>query len=559
MDNKGMVSILNDYFSSVFTKEDLENMPEARNIILDGKNCSLEDIEINTNRIFKAITSLKANKAAGVDGIHSSFIKGCANGVGTPLELIFKKSMSTAEIPDDWKKANVTAIFKKGSKKQHGNYRPVSLTCHMGKILEKIIKEDLLQYLESNKLIFETQHGFRNKKSCLTNLLEFTKFVSDKMDEGKPVDVIYLDFQKAFDKVPHARLINKLKALGIGGNVLNWIREWLKDRVQRVVINGEESDWVHVSSGVPQGSVLGPILFIIYINDIDENILSLILKFADDTKLVREVSTLEERNKMIEDLSNIFKWSENWQMHFNIEKCKVMHLGNKNNCNEYHMGGKLLEEVEEEKDLGVIMSNKFKVDKQCVKVAKKANQVLGMIYRTFTCKNKQIILKLYKSLVRPHLDFCCQVWRPYLLKDVALIERVQRRATRMVQGFKELEYEVRLKNLGLTTLETRRIRADMIEVYKIINKLEGLDEKMFFERRGRASDPVTSTASSVNLRRNSCSIFKKRFRLDTGKFSFGNRVINEWNKLPDSVVLEKNFNAFKGKLDIYLKQVGGLK
>ena len=194
--------------------------------------------------------------------------------------------MSTAEIPDDWKKANVTAIFKKGSKKQPGNYRPVSLTCQMGKVLEKIIKEDLVHYLESNKLIFETQHGFRIKKSCLTNLLEFTKFVGDKIDEGKPVDVIYLDFQKAFDKVPHIRLINKLKALGIGGNVLNWIREWLKDRVQRVVINGEKSDWAHVSSGVPQGSVLGPILFIIYINDIDESILSLILKFADDTKLV---------------------------------------------------------------------------------------------------------------------------------------------------------------------------------------------------------------------------------------------------------------------------------
>ena len=476
-----------------------------------------------------------------------------------PLELLFKKSLSLGVIPNDWKKANVTAIFKKGSRKQPGNYRPVSLTCQMGKILEKIIKEDLVHYLESNKLIFETQHGFRSKKSCLTNLLEFSQFVSDKIDDGKPVDVIYLDFQKAFDKVPHIRLINKLQALGIRGSVLNWIREWLKNRVQRVVINGEESDWIPVSSGVPQGSVLGPILFIIYINDIDENILSLILKFADDTKLVREVSTLEERNKLIEDLSNVFKWSEDWQMHFNIDKCKVMHLGKKNIGNDYHMGGKLLEVVEEERDLGVIMSNKFKVDKQCVNAAKKANQILGLIYRTFSCKDKEIILKLYKSLVRPHLDFCSQVWRPYLQKDITLIERVQKRATRMVHGFKGLDYEVRLKKLGLTTLETRRIRADLLEVYKIMNKLEGLDENLFFERRCRVMDPVTSIASSISLRKNSCSIFKKRFRLNTGKFSFGNRVVNEWNKLPDSVILEKNINAFKGKLDIYLKQVRGLK
>ena len=149
------------------------------------------------------------NKAAGLDGLNSSFIKGSSAGIVKPLELIFKKSLETGEIPNDWKKANVSVIFKKGSK-EPGNYRPVSLTCHVGKILEKIIKEDMVRFLEANNIFSDSQHGFRNKKSCLTNLLEFVNYVSNKIDEGKPVDIAYLDFQKAFDKVPHERLLAKL-------------------------------------------------------------------------------------------------------------------------------------------------------------------------------------------------------------------------------------------------------------------------------------------------------------------------------------------------------------
>ena len=216
-------------------------------------------------------------------------------------------------------------------------------------MFERILKDDLVNYLESNDLLYSSQHGFRKNKSCLTNLLEFLQEVSDGMDKGVSIDVIYLDFSKAFDKVPHKRLLLKLKAMGIGGRVLKWIESWLGNRRQRVVLNGKCSDWEEVTSGVPQGSVLGPILLLLFINDLDEGIVNRILKFADDTKVIGRVGTQEQIKVLRQDLQKLMDWSMDWQMMFNVEKCKVMHMGNKNIEANYEMGGKEHESVNEER------------------------------------------------------------------------------------------------------------------------------------------------------------------------------------------------------------------
>ena len=241
-----------------------------------------------------------------------------------------------------------------------------------------------------------------------------------------PVDAIYLDFQKAFDKVPHRRLVTKLQGYGVGPFVTSWISNWLSNRSQRVVLNGSSSTWKNVKSGVPQGSVLGPLLCVIYINDIDDCIVNKLSKFADDTKLLGVVSNAEQIDSLRKDLCNLYSWSQDWLMLFNVEKCHVIHFGSSNMKASYVLNGETLSVATEERDLGIIVSSDLKVAKQCAKSISTANRVLGMISRTITNKSKQIILNLYKSLVRPHLEYCIQAWRPHLQKDIDLLERVQR-------------------------------------------------------------------------------------------------------------------------------------
>ena len=474
--------ILNEYFGSVFTEEcEIKVIPEVNCKFFGEDSRMLRTINISEDVIINKIKRLKIGKAPGVDNIVPRILLENASILGKPLLYIFTKSMQCGKVPNDWKRANVTAIYKKDDKELPSNYRPISLTSHVCKLLESIIRDNVMEHLRTYKLINDSQHGFVSKRSCMTNLLEFLEFVSNYVDQGIPIDVIYLDFQKAFDKVPHKRLMLKIKSLGIAGEVYSWIADWLSDRQQRVVLLGNKSNWIEVKSGVPQGSVLGPLLFFIYINDIDESINTNILKFADDTKLYGIVANKDDVEKLQRDLIKICEWSSEWLMLFNVDKCKVMHIGHGNMRERYEMNGKNLNEVTEEKDLGVIMQNDLKCNKQCIYAVNKANRTLGMIKRTFSNFDSEVVLQLYKALVRPHLEYCIQVWRPYLKKDIELLEKVQRRATKLVPTLRNKSYEERNKCLGLTILETRRLRGDLIEVFKIFKRNDNIDREKFFK------------------------------------------------------------------------------
>ena len=376
-------------------------------------------------------------------------------------------------------------------------------------------------------------------------MLCFFEDVTKWIDEGSPVDIIYLAFQKAFDKVPHQRLLLKLKSHGMGEGIIRWIEKWLTDRRQRVVVEGEASNWKSVQSGVPQGSVLGPLLFLIYINDLDDDITSKVLKFADDTKLFRKIKQNGDYEHLQDDLDKLIKWSEKWQMLFNFSKCKCLHTGHRNEDVHYTMGGRVLSTTTTEKDLGVIISADMKVSEQCAKAASKGNQMLGLIRRTITYKEKELILPLYKTIVRPHLEYCIQAWRPYHKKDIDILERVQRRATKMIIGLKDHSYEDRLKECRLTTLETRRLRGDQIEVFKILNGFENVDRNTFF-----------SIKKDSRTRGHEVALVKDQCRLDVRKYSFSQRTINEWNRLPADCVGANSVNLFKNKIDKYLRWAG---
>ena len=244
----------------------------------------------------------------------------------------------------------------------------------------------------------------------------------------------------------------------MGNSLINWIEQWLTDMRQRVVADGEVSSWKSVLSGVPQGSVLGPILFLVNINDLEEEVTGKILKFADDTKLFRKVKEIGDKQNLQDGIDKLVKWSEKWQMLFNFGKCKCLHTGSRNTGMNYEMGGTILSKTVKEKDLGVTMNANMKVSEQCRIAASKGNQVLLMIRRNIIYKEKSLIIPLYKAIVRPHLEYCIQAWNPHLRKDVDTLEKTQRRATKLIPGLRDMRYEERLKECGLTTLETRRLR-----------------------------------------------------------------------------------------------------
>lgn len=438
---------------------------------------SLCSIYLNSADVRDSIQSLDANKGAGSDGIAPVFIKRCAKPLTKPLQYIFNKSLKEGVFPDLWKEALVVPIHKSGDKNDISKYRPISILVIFGKLLEKLVAERLTWHLKQN--ITDYQHGFTKSRSTVSNLVCYTSDLIKSLDNRIPVDSIYTDFSKAFDKVDHSLLIHKLSQYGISGSLLKWFSSYLLNRTSKVAISGYLSRSFTAYSGVPQGSHLGPILFNIFINDIPKCLSnSNVYLFADDLKIMRPISSSSDTELLQDDLNRLSSWCQRNNMSLNINKCHHMHFTRSTiaqSSNSYFINDQKLQNVEKVKDLGVIIDPKLNFDTHILTTVSKCLKLLGFVIRNSKdFKHPETKIKLFETLVRPVIEYCSLVWNPQYEVYSKRIESIQRRFLYHLSYKDHLakklpSYNNRLKHYKLTSLSNRRKEIDLVFLYKIFN------------------------------------------------------------------------------------------
>ena len=437
----------------------------------------MTDIEITKDALIAAMKSIKSSSAPGPDELPTALYHRFAEELAIPLQLIWRRSLDTGLMPEGTILAIIAPIFKGGDKGDKANYRPVALTNHLTKIFERVLRLELVKHLEENGLMNKTQHGFRARHSTITMLLQYYDSILTMLEGKNEVDAIYLDLAKAFDKVDHDILLLKLYNLGIRGKILTWIKEFLKNRKQKVRVEGCFSEPIWVLSGVPQGSVLGPLLFIIMMIDINEAIDSAqIGSFADDTKLWQIFHMHEELQKDLEKLS---QWINSNNLELNRKKFEHLHIGKNAGQPFLTLDGEEIQTKEHVRDLGIYMSNDLTFKHHIVNMVGKAITISSWILRTFRTRESYPMKILLKSLLVPILEYGSVLWSPndQYLKN--LIENVQRKFTSRFLEFNEMDEETgmlrcstnywdRLKKLKIYSLERRRERYTILFMHKVL-------------------------------------------------------------------------------------------
>ena len=551
-----MANILKIQYESVFSD------PIVNSDYIDeaaDSHESLLDMDFSESDFHKAIDELSNTSSSGPDGIPAILLKKCKPEISKPLFILWRKALDLGTTPSLLKLSHIIPIHKGDHRGVAANYRPIALTSHFVKLFEKVLRNKLVTYLEDNNLLNPSQHGFRRGRSCLSQLLAHYDQILTLLEQGMNVDTIYLDFAKAFNKVDHRIILAKLSLLGIGGNILKWIRSFLVGRTQQVLVNGFLSDPSTVRSGVPQGSVIGPLLFLILIGDIDAELLhSMLSSFADDTRAAKGISNVRDASLLQTDLEKIYAWAEKNNQSFNNTKLNLLRYGNNSSLKEetsYQCpDGTDILQKSHVKDLGVIMSDSGDFSEHINIMCEKAKDMCSWILRTFRSRSPETMKTLWKSLVLPILDYCSQLWCPTKQGHIQQIEAIQKSFTNKIKLDRKYDYWDRLSKLKLYSLQRRRERYRILYIWKILeNQVPniscegdgGIQKLHTNSRNGR-----TCKLPALN---NNASAKVKQLREGSLKVH-GSQL---FNALPRDLRNKTNCTLleFKNKLDAFLQKI----
>ena len=544
IDNNLAADNFSKFFYSTYSQDD-NKMPHVNKLHEDME----DDIIFSCNAIKSLLHKLPNKSSSGPDGISNILLKKLSEELCKPLSILFQLSFNQKTIPDEWRMADVIPIYKgNGSKYDVGNYRPISLTSTISKVMESIIYSNIVNHCNKFNIINAEQHGFRDKRSTCTNLLELLNDLTYNIDIGNAVDLITIDFAKAFDSINHNELLVKLHSYGIIGKTLCWIKEFLNNRSFCVKLNNTKSNNLPVPSSVPQGTKLGPLLFILYINDIITNFkFAKVRMYADDLTIYAVVNNFQDKENLQLELNELVKWANKWQLKINFDKCHVIHMGSKNNNFTYRLDLHNIEVSQCEKILGVLLDCNLTFKEHVYETVKKACKMCNIILMNFKHFNNCTLTDLYKCYVRPILEYVSVVWSPHHIYLIDLIENVQRKFTKRLPGLYYMNYCDRLYFCNLEPLEVRRLHNDVIMLYKILHNHVSVN-----------LNNCISLSQTNYTRGNKFKLDKFRAKLDVRKCFYAFRIINIWNSLNNHVVACSTINSFVKHLknvnmDTYLK------
>ena len=531
-------NLFNEHFHRQFSQS------SNYNIDIDFRNDAFSNFKIDYKQLRKVLSKINPHKSRGPDNLSGFIIKNCAVSIAYPLSLLFNLSFNTGQIPDEWKLANVVPVFKKGDKSDIQNYRPISLTCIVSKIFEKFIRDAILDYCKNK--IHDNQHGFLPNKSCNTQMLPFIHDISLGLNANKDIEVVYFDFAKAFDSVNHDIILKKLKNdFNIDGLMLKFIKEYLRDRYQRVLINGNFSSTLNVESGVPQGSILGPLLFVLFINDIQTCVSggTNIALYADDTKIWRIIETESDCMILQNDIDSLQNWSIQNKMVFHPQKCKILTISKKySNVYahlpfyrfSYTMGSNILDYSETECDLGIHINKKLNWNYHHDYVLAKATNIFNLVRRTcHFVKSTNKRRTLYLTLIRSIFEHGANVWSPQYSSSIYKFEIFQKRCLKWIHNEQHISYSEeyylsKLKEIDILPMKEKFIYNDLVTFHKIVHNLIpiSLPSTIVIGHTRTRSGTRNSDNLTYSVNEN-ISVNKQTFSHD-----FFIRCIKHWNSLP---------------------------